>query len=42
MAAGKVQVLLVVGGFDVDRYAEARLDNKDVNIQVGDMGRSSK
>ena len=30
MAAGKVEVLLVVGGFDVDRGAEVRLVNKDV------------
>ena len=28
MAAGKVEVLLVVGGFDVDGGAEARLVNK--------------
>ena len=39
MAAGKVKVLLVVSVFDVDRGAEARLVNKDVNIQEGDMGR---
>ena len=39
MAAGKVAVLLVVGGFDVDGCAEVRLVNKDVNIQEGDMGR---
>ena len=39
MAAGKVEVLLVVGGFDVDGGAEARLVNKDVNIKEGDMGR---
>ena len=32
MAAGKVEILLVVGGFDVDGGAEARLVNKDVNI----------
>ena len=38
MAAGKVEVLQVVGGFDVDRGAEARLVNKDVNIQEGNMG----
>ena len=38
MAAGKVEVLLVVGGFDMDRGAEARLVNKDVNIKEGDMG----
>ena len=37
MAAGKVEVLLVVGGFDVDGGAEAWLVNKDVNIQEGDM-----
>ena len=37
MAAGKVEVLLVVGGFDVDGGAEIRLVNKDVNIQEGDM-----
>ena len=39
MAAGKVKVLLVVGGFDVDRGEEPRPVNKDVNIQEGDMGR---
>ena len=39
MAIGKVEVLLVVGGFDVDGGVEARLVNKDVNIQEGDMGR---
>ena len=39
MAAGKVEVLLVVGGFEVDGDAEVRLVNKDVNIQKGDMGR---
>ena len=37
MAAGKVEVLLVVGGFDVDGCAEVRLVNKDVNIQEGDI-----
>ena len=41
MTAGKVEVLLVVGGFDVDRGAEARLVNKDVNIKEGDMGKGS-
>ena len=30
MAAGKVEVLLVVGGFDVDGGAEA----KDINIKT--------
>ena len=39
MAAGKVEVLLMVGGFDVDGCAEVRLVNKDVNIQEGDMWR---
>ena len=29
----------MVGGFDVNRVAEARLVNKDVNIQEGDMGK---
>ena len=33
MAAGKVEVLLVVGGFEVDGGAEVRLVSKDVNIQ---------
>ena len=37
MAAGKMEVLLVVGGFDVDGGAEARLVNKDVNIREGEM-----
>ena len=35
IAAGKVEVLLVVGGFDVDGGAEVRLVN---NIQKSDMG----
>ena len=39
MAAGKVEVLLVVGGFDVDGGAEARLVNIDVSIKEGDTGR---
>ena len=39
MAAGKVEALLVVGGFDVDGCADVRLVNKGVNIQEGDMGR---
>ena len=39
MAAGKEEVLLVVGGFDVDGGAEARLVNKDVYIKESDMGR---
>ena len=39
MPVGKVEVLLVVGGFDVDRGVEARLVNKDVSIQEGDIGR---
>jgi hypothetical protein len=39
ITAGKVEVLLVVGGCDVDGGAEARLVNKDVNIQEGDMGK---
>ena len=39
MAAGKVEVLLVVNGFEVDRGAEVRLVNKDVNIKEGDMER---
>ena len=34
MAAGKVEVLLVVGGFDVDGGAEVRLVNKDVNSDL--------
>ena len=29
----------MVGGFDMDGGAEARLVNKDVSIQEGDMGR---
>ena len=39
MSVGKVEVLLVVRGFDVDGGAEVRHVNKDVNIQEGDMGR---
>ena len=41
MTAGKVEVLLEVGRYDVDGDAEARLVNKDVNIQEGDMGRGN-
>ena len=37
VAAGKVEVLLVIGGLDVDGGAEASLVNKDVNIQEGEM-----
>ena len=37
MTAGKVEVLLVVSGFDVDGGAEARLINKDINIKKGEM-----
>ena len=33
MAAGKVEVLLVVGGFDLGGGAEVRFVNKDVNIK---------
>jgi hypothetical protein len=33
MAAGKVEVLLVVSGPDVDRSAEVYLVNMDVNIK---------
>jgi hypothetical protein len=40
MAARKVKVLLLVGGFDVYGGAEVRLVNKYVNIQEGDMGRA--
>ena len=42
MPVGKVEVLLVVGGFDVDRGVEVRLVNKDVNIQEGDLGKQYK
>ena len=38
MAAGKVEVLLVVGAFDADGGTEARLVNKVVNIKEGDLG----
>ena len=38
LAAGKMEVLQVIGGFDVDGGAEVRLVNKYVNIQEGDMG----
>ena len=37
MSAGKVEILLVVGGLDVDSGAEASFVNKDVNIQEGDI-----
>ena len=39
MAAGKVEVLLVVSRFDVHRGAELGLVKKYVNIKGGDMGR---
>ena len=37
MVGGKVEVLLVVSGFDVDRSAEAKLVNMYVNLNEGDM-----
>ena len=37
MIAGKVEVLLMVGGFDVDRSAEALLFDIFGNIKKGDM-----
>jgi len=40
MAAEKVEILLLVDGFDVDGGAEAKLVDKDVNIQEGDIGRA--
>ena len=33
-----MQILLMVGGFDVDRGAELTLVNVNINIQEGDMG----
>ena len=39
VAAGKVEVLLVVGGSHVDGGAKARLFNKDDNIKEDDLGR---
>jgi hypothetical protein len=38
MAAGKVEVLLVVSGLDLDRGMEAKLVNMYVNIKEGGMG----
>jgi hypothetical protein len=38
MAAGKVNVLLVVSGLDMDRSAEGNLVNMYVNIKEGNMG----
>ena len=35
--AGKVEVLLVVNGLDVDKIAEAQLVKMYVNIMEGDM-----
>ena len=35
MAAGKVEILLVVGGLDVDRSTEAKLVNMYFNIKEG-------
>ena len=32
-----MQILLMVGGFDVDRDTELTLVNVNINIQVGDM-----
>ena len=33
-----MQILLMVGGFDMDRSAELTLVNVSINIQLGDMG----
>ena len=33
-----VQILLIVGGFDVDRGAELTLVDVNIDIQEGDMG----
>ena len=33
-----MQILLMVGGFDVDRGAELTLVDVNINIQEGDMG----
>ena len=33
-----MQILLMVGGFDVDRSAELTLVNVNIDIQEGDMG----
>ena len=40
MTAGRVEVLLVVSGFDVDRGAEAKLVNKDVNSKIVQVNRT--
>ena len=38
MAAGKVEILLVASGLDVDRSSEALLVDLFVSIKEGDMG----
>jgi hypothetical protein len=38
MAAGKVEVLLVFSGLEVDKSAEGKLVNIYVNIKEGDIG----
>ena len=38
MAAGKMEVLLVVSGLDIDRSKKVQLVNNYVNIKEGDMG----
>jgi hypothetical protein len=38
MASGKVEVLLVDSGLDVDKSVETSLVNKYLNIKEGDIG----
>ena len=42
MAAGEVEVLLVVGGLDVDREAEAKLLNMHGHGDMGERDGSDK
>ena len=41
MTAMVVEVLLGVGGFDVDRGVEMTMFNRDINVQKSDMGGGS-
>ena len=41
MTAMVVEVLLGVGGFDVDRVAEMTMFNMDIDVQKSDMGGGS-
>ena len=41
MSAVIVEILLGVGGFNMDRGAELTMIDADIDVQKGDMGRGS-